>query len=109
MDQTGHNYPPMRHDNESLSGRMRSRLRRLRYLVDRGLEMRGWRRRSEEEQEKDHFFPFGSSGPFGEETPGDWHTLETIASDWQHFNLGHKKQGTLNMYGWFDFHARLPG
>ncbi|MHC4899701.1 MAG: FkbM family methyltransferase, partial [Planctomycetota bacterium] len=32
IDQTGHNYPPMRHDNESLSGRMRSRLRRLRYL-----------------------------------------------------------------------------
>ncbi|MHC5071858.1 MAG: FkbM family methyltransferase [Planctomycetota bacterium] len=78
IDQTGHNYPPMRHDNESLSGRMRSRLRR-------------------------------SSGPFGEETQGDWHTLETIATDWQHFNLGHRKQGTLNMYGWFDFHARLPG
>jgi len=105
VDQTAHNYPPAKGDNESLAGRLQSQLRRFRYLVDRGLDMKGWRKPKGE----GHVFPFGSSGPFGEETPGEWQSMEAIARDWQHFNLGHKKQGTLNMYGWFDFHATILG
>ncbi len=104
VDQTGHNYPPMRRNNESLLGRMRSRFRRLRYLVDRCRDRLGWHRRQQGDK---HFFPFGSSGPFGEETLGEWQSLETIAADWQHFNLGHTQEGTLNVYGWFDFHATI--
>src|ERR1700739_669384 len=33
-------------------------------------------------------FPRGSSGPFGEETPGEWQTFDEVASDWQHLCLG---------------------
>lgn len=106
VDQTAHNYSPVEGDNESLAGRVQSQLRRLRYLVDRQLDKKGWGRRKKEEG---HFFPYGSSGPFGEETPGKWRAFETVAADWQHFNLGHKKQGTLNMYGWYDFHATILG
>jgi FkbM family methyltransferase len=105
VDQTAHNYAPVQGSNESLSGRVQHRLRRLRYLVDRGLDKKGWRPQRKNKGEG-HFFPFGSSGPFGEETPGAWRSLEEVAADWQHFNLGHKKRGTLNIYGWFDFHAR---
>lgn len=55
------------------------------------------------------FFPRGSSGPFGEQTPGEWQSFEEVASNWLHMRLGHHKSGTLNRYSWFDFHARaLP-
>jgi FkbM family methyltransferase len=55
------------------------------------------------------FFPRGSSGPFGEQTPGEWQSFEEVASNWLHMRLGHYKSGTLNRYSWFDFHARaLP-
>lgn len=54
-------------------------------------------------------FPRGSSGPFGEQTPGGWECFEEVASNWQHMRLGHYKSGRLNRYSWFDFHARaLP-
>lgn len=106
VDQTAHNYPAVTGDNESFAGRVQSQLRRLRYLVDRQLDKKGWGRKKKDEG---HFFPYGSSGPFGEETPGEWRSLETVAADWQHFNLGHRKQGTLNMYGWYDFHATILG
>jgi FkbM family methyltransferase len=55
------------------------------------------------------FFPRGSSGPFGEQTPGEWQSFEEVASNWLNMQLGHFKRGTLNRYSWFDFHARaLP-
>jgi len=54
-------------------------------------------------------FPCGSSGPFGEQTPGEWQSFEEVATNWLHIRLGHYKSGTLNRYSWFDFHARaLP-
>jgi FkbM family methyltransferase len=52
------------------------------------------------------FFPRGSSGPFGEQTPGQWQSFEEVASNWLHMRLGHYKNGTLNRNSWFDFHAR---
>jgi hypothetical protein len=52
-------------------------------------------------------FPFGSSGPFGEETDGEWQTLEEAAYGWLNF----RKLGAFQ-YGpesrdilWFDVHA----
>src|SRR6201997_3768401 len=51
-------------------------------------------------------FPRGSSGPFGEETPGEWQTFDEVASDWQHLCLGHHNSGTLNPHSWYDFHAK---
>lgn len=53
-------------------------------------------------------FPMGSSGPFGEATPGSWQALDEVAYDWLHYDRGHVRRGTLNPRGWFDFHARLP-
>jgi FkbM family methyltransferase len=52
------------------------------------------------------FFPRGASGPFAEQTPGEWQSFEAVASNWLHVRLGHYKSGTLNRYSWFDFHAR---
>ena len=51
-------------------------------------------------------FPRGSSGPFGEETPGEWQSFEEVASNWLCMRLGHYKSGTLNQHSWYDFHAR---
>jgi FkbM family methyltransferase len=52
--------------------------------------------------------PWGSSGPFGEDTPGEWQTLEEAAYNWLHVHRGYRNRGTLNPRSWFDFHARLP-
>ncbi|HEV2400450.1 MAG TPA: FkbM family methyltransferase [Candidatus Sulfotelmatobacter sp.] len=51
-------------------------------------------------------FPRGSSGPFGEQTPGEWQSFDEVASNWLHMRWGHSKRGTLNRHSWFDFHAR---
>src|ERR1700730_12214221 len=45
-------------------------------------------------------------GPFGEETPGEWQTLEDVAYNWIHLNKGYSKRGTLNRRSWHDFHAK---
>jgi len=52
-------------------------------------------------------FPRGSSGPFGEQTPGERQSFEEVASNWLHMRLGHYKSGTLNRHSWFDFHAKV--
>ncbi|MHB9107474.1 MAG: FkbM family methyltransferase [Armatimonadota bacterium] len=51
-------------------------------------------------------FPPGSSGPFGEETPGSWHTVEDVAYNWLHLQQGHPDRSSLDE-GWYDFHAKL--
>jgi hypothetical protein len=48
----------------------------------------------------------GLCGPFGEETPGEWQTLEDVAYNWIHLNKGYSKRGTLNRRSWHDFHAK---
>ncbi len=52
-------------------------------------------------------FPVASSGPFGEQTPGSWRSIDEVAYDWLHFHLQKRGRGTLNPRGWYDFHARL--
>jgi FkbM family methyltransferase len=53
----------------------------------------------------DYTFPFGASGPFGEETIGQWLTYEEIArvidAYWQTPGLD------ATVHGWFDLHAKL--
>jgi Methyltransferase FkbM domain len=51
-------------------------------------------------------FAPASSGPFGEETLGEWQTLEDVAYNWIHLNKGYSKRGTLNRRSWHDFHAK---
>jgi FkbM family methyltransferase len=48
----------------------------------------------------------GSSGPFGEDTPGSWLPLEDVAYNWLHFHRGHFHRGTLQRLSWYDFHAK---
>ena len=47
-------------------------------------------------------FPCGSSGPFAENTDGDWKSFEDIKSYFEIFNNNGK---TLNTHSWFDVHA----
>ncbi len=51
----------------------------------------------------DHTFPFGSSGPFGEETPGAWQDRETVtAISEAYWNMPDRD---ASVHGWFDLHA----
>ena len=50
-------------------------------------------------------FSSGSSGPFGEETYGDWSSFEEVAYHWLHLNLGYPHRSNYKRPGWFDFHA----
>jgi len=52
-----------------------------------------------------HDFPLGSSGPFGEETPDVWSSLEDCVSDYvayKHF----RRQDKRRPADWADFHAK---
>ncbi len=53
-------------------------------------------------------FPRGSSGPFGEETSGNWLTLEETAYNWLHLQFGYSNRGSLSPDSWYDFHAKAP-
>jgi FkbM family methyltransferase len=46
----------------------------------------------------DYQFDGHTSGPFGEESPGEWGTFSEVASAFLHLKEGQ---------GWFDFHAKL--
>jgi len=52
-------------------------------------------------------FPEGSSGPFGEDTDGDWMSVESARADWE-FALSHPtEQGRPDASNWYDLHVRL--
>jgi FkbM family methyltransferase len=59
--------------------------------------VRGWR------------FPAGSSGPFGNETPGPWHSYEWALRTWR-FLHDIDQRYAINGSGdeWFDVHATKP-
>jgi len=44
------------------------------------------------------------SGPFGEETPGPWMTIEEAIYEWLHKRLGFVERSILGE-GWYDVHA----
>lgn len=50
-------------------------------------------------------FPFGASGPFGEETPGEWCTEAEVLSQINAY-WGNPKRDP-NVDGWYDLHGRL--
>jgi FkbM family methyltransferase len=89
VDQTAHGMPPRRSTNETFFGRLRGFVWYETNRVRRKVRGTG----------------FGQSGPFGEETVGPWRTIDEVASDWSHFDRQERKRGTLNMRGWYDFHA----
>ena len=59
--------------------------------------VRGWR------------FPPGSSGPFGHETPGRWHSYQWALRTWR-FLRDIDRRYAVNGFGaeWFDVHATRP-
>ncbi len=102
VDQTRHSSRAGSFNNEHFVGRLQGLLRwyalRARNLTDKLFPSAHQRA-----------FPPGTSGPFGEDTPGEWQSLERVAYNWLHFHLGHRRRGTLNMRGWYDFHATTQG
>lgn len=54
-------------------------------------------------------FPFGSSGPFGEATDGDWHSYDRAAQLWLRYLRRAVKDDFSGWRVWFDVHARRSG
>ena len=53
-------------------------------------------------------FPRGSSGPFGDEAPGEWLTLNEALHAWLSQKVGHKLgycASSIERQAWFDLHA----
>lgn len=53
-------------------------------------------------------FEMGSSGPFGEDTPGAWMSLDEAAYAWLDYWLNEGRYLPLAGRNWFDIHARRP-
>jgi len=53
----------------------------------------------------DWTFPWSSSGPFGEDTPGEWRNASEILVDIKSY--WDNPQRDANIHGWFDLHARF--
>jgi len=53
-------------------------------------------------------FEMGSSGPFGEDTPGAWMSLDDAAYTWLDYWLNEGRYLPLAGRNWFDIHARRP-
>ncbi len=47
-----------------------------------------------------------ASGPFGEETPGEWKGFQETAYEYLHTRMGFPDRHTLGE-GWYDFHAKM--
>lgn len=121
IDQTDHNTPAL-HNNETIPAlvalpTLEQKIKRKLKRVIRHSSLYKWIRVpksvskvTEHPQAKpettNFIFAAGSSGPFGEDTFGEWEDLETTAYNWLHYRLGYKQRGTLNMNGWYDFHAK---
>ena len=55
--------------------------------------VRGWR------------FPAGSSGPFGDDTPGRWHSYEWALRTWRFLRDIDRRYAASRLGDWFDVHA----
>jgi hypothetical protein len=59
----------------------------------------------------EHSFPFGSSGPFGEETSGEWIEYDQVRQDiakvWDPDSGSKNPKHDDSIHGWFDLHAKL--
>lgn len=60
-----------------------------------------------------HLFPRGASGPFGEETPGDWLDADQVRAEiarvWDVDGSAKRPGHIEHIHGWFDLHARHSG
>ena len=125
IDQTSHNKPKIVYSNEVRFQRWRQELVSWKWFVtqkfnlDSSLLGSVWRAsrrlamspKAKQKTQRDGWV-FGphSSGPFGEETPGKWLSLEEAAYNWLHRRFRHNDRGTLNQESWYDWHAtRIEG
>jgi FkbM family methyltransferase len=52
-------------------------------------------------------FPAGSSGPFGEDTPGSWLPVEDVAYEWlHHFHRHEERLELVGPQSWYDIHVK---
>jgi FkbM family methyltransferase len=124
IDQTTHNAPDLSYSNENRFRRWRRGFDCWRWDVTRSLHLDRtpiaalWRSVRDTggaaiEQgpalasESRWNFPAGSSGPFGEDTPGEWLSLEEVLYNWLHRYFKRYDRGSLLPEPWYDFHARL--
>lgn len=52
-------------------------------------------------------FAYGSSGPFGEQTTGDWRTFDEITALWEQYRAGNTEYGAPSEMLWQDLHVGL--
>ena len=52
-------------------------------------------------------FPFGSSGPFGEDTPGPWRSVTDVLNTWRHLKDVDRRYDLHGLGDWYDIHAAL--
>jgi FkbM family methyltransferase len=88
-------------DHSQLTATPQSRIRRLARLIASAIP----KRQRAKAADRTWTFPFGSSGPFGEETAGNWQTLEEALHTWLHWRLGHGPEGIRGTTVWADVHA----
>jgi FkbM family methyltransferase len=96
---------------QTITGRLRGAFKRHPRLehncektvgVGRRLLHTVWERRSGGQQ---WVFPEGSSGPFGEETDGDWRTTGDAYADWKFFLKDGSGYRSDDLSLWHDLHA----
>jgi FkbM family methyltransferase len=121
IDQTAHNRTQERYSNEDLVRRWRREALVWKWSVTRKWSLdttvfakmwRGARKAIASAPVVDQssgVWRFGphSSGPFGEETPGKWSSLEEVAYNWLHRRFHQTNRGTLNQTSWYDWHATM--
>ncbi len=52
-------------------------------------------------------FPWGASGPFGEQTGGDWSDIVQVTYEWANFVVNVSRRLRLRHVEWFDIHATV--
>ena len=58
-------------------------------------------------KEGDWYFPFRSSGPFGQLTPGPWRDYQTTLTLWQRLHDLDAKYSAGGLGDWYDVHVAL--
>jgi FkbM family methyltransferase len=84
--------------SSQMANRLRSAYYKRRVPTDINSDTNSW-----------NFDP-GSSGPFGEDTPGEWMAFEQVLHAWLSQKIGHELGYRATVAGdniWFDLHARI--
>lgn len=78
--------------------------KKFKFVMQRGLPELVLPKPALEGETVDHVFPLGSSGPFGEEAPGQWSRLEDCLTDYYVYKHFRRLDNRLQQ-DWADFHA----